>query len=141
MKLQTTASVIFAGIVASLVAAPAFAGTTTNTWRNGTERGTTKVRVNNVRVENGEFHRLTENLKIDAVTEPGGFAQSNIQFNGSQFTGSGVANINNGVDPYVNAGRSLNIENGSFSDITTTQIDQNTTTFDRVRSHSLDTGF
>ena len=140
MKFQTT-SILFAGIVASLVAAPAFAGTTTNTWTNGTERGTTKVRVNNVRVESGDFERYTENLKIDAVTEPGGRAAANIQFNGSSFTGNGTASINNGVDPYVNAGRSYNLETGAFTDITTTKVNQNTESFNRVRSHSLDTSF
>lgn len=141
MNLRTTASVLFATVATSLVAPAAFAGTTTNTWTNGTSTGTQKVRVNNVRVEAGDFHRETQNLKIDAVTEPGGFAQSNINFNGGSFTGGGVANINNGVDPYVNAGYSKNIETGSFSDITTTKVNQNSTSFDRIRSHSLDTSF
>jgi ABC-type glycerol-3-phosphate transport system substrate-binding protein len=140
MKLVNIA-IISASVVIAGVAGVANAGTTTNTWTNGTERTHSTVKVDNIRVEAGNFTRETQNLKIDAVTEPGGFAQANINFNGTSLTGSGVANINNGVDPYVNSGFSRNVETGTLSDITTTKIQQSTDKFDNVRTHSLDTAF
>ena len=124
--------------VALLFATPSFAGETSNRWSSGYENGTSKVRVNNVRAEHGQFTRETLNIKIDAVTDEGGTATVNMQFDNNGVRGGGFATTNQ-VDPYINFGKSSNVETGGFTDLTKVKVVTDTEFGSTYTEHSLTT--
>lgn len=122
----------------SLVAAPAIAGSTSNTIINGWERGSRKTNITNVRREHGQFNGETYNVKIDAVGERAG---TNIRFDGKKFTGSGFATNVVNPDPFVNAGTVSYTESGSFSDVTNVNITEKAQFGNDSIQYVLDTNF
>ena len=127
-----------AAVLTAVLASPAaFAGSVTNTWTNGSSHGHQTVKVNNIRVEHGDFNRETQNFKVEALTEPGGFAEASVNFDGHKFTGNGYANITRGIDPVVKSGFSKNRETGGFNDITTTEVNSFNRTQETFNSHTL----
>ena len=126
MKIQ---SLVLATVSATILlpASAAFAGTTTNRVTTGWEHGTRKVKVDNVRVEAGAFDNSSINVKLDAVTDVGGRAQSNLQYNNGHIKASGSASINNGQDPFINFSEVKTFETGNFTDISNTKVIENTT--------------
>lgn len=139
MRNVTFGTLVLTGLSIAL-ATPAFGNSTVNTIIHGTETGTSKVKVNQVRVENGSRHSVNINQKLDAVTDRGGTANvSGTAINGSfEFRGNASTNQ---VDPFLNGGFSKTTENATFTDtlnvdaVTKTQFDNSITKF------QLDTSF
>ena len=125
-------------LVSLLVAPSAFAGSAGNRWTNGYETGTSNVKVDNYRVETGEFTRETLNVKIDATTDQGGTATVTAQFDDEGIKGNAFATTNQ-VDPYVIYGRSYNLETGAFTDATKVNVLTETEFGSTFYDHTLTT--
>lgn len=125
---------------ALLFATPAFAGSTANRWTNGHESGTSRVKVDNVRVESGQFTRETLNVKIDATTDEGGTATVTGQFNSDGITGNAFATTNQ-VDPYIMYSSTSNLETGEFTDVTAVDAFTKTDFGSTYYEHRLDSNW
>ena len=139
MKNITFATLVLTGLSLS-IAVPAIANTTTNTITHGTEYGTSRVKVNQSRIENGSRHSVNINQKLDAVTDPGGFASVTGSVRNGNFDFRGQASTTN-VDPFLNGGYSKTSENATFTDTLNVDVVTDTTFENSITKFQLDTGF
>ena len=131
MKLS---NIVIASVATLALAAPAFAGEASNRITTGWERGTSELKVDNVRTEAGTFYSEEFNIKIDAVGENAG---TRIHFDGSKFIGSGFANNIENPDPFVNAGTALNITEGSYTEVTALELTEHADFYESFIEYKL----
>lgn len=137
MKLQTLA---LTAIAALGMTAPAFAGGTSLYNEHSVRRtsGDTTVKVRGLSTVDGVKTVRGLNVKLDAVGQNAG---TSLTYYNGNVSASGFANNIDNPDPFVNFGEVKTFDRATYSDVTRTSVDENSTFTERTERYELGSSY